>query len=158
MTEQIMSQIKKSNIHGKMMAIAVAGIMAGCADTSVNPESTAANTTDLAHCYGANVCKGHNDCKTADNACAGHASCKGTGFVAIPSKACADVGGTVKDVWRGTVKTVDLAHCYDVNVCKGHNDCKTAENACAGHASCKGTGFVGMPAKACADIGGKVGA
>jgi hypothetical protein len=63
------------------------------------------------------VCKGHNDCKTADNACAGHASCKGTGFVAMPSKACADVGGTVKDVWRGTVKTVDLAHCYDVNVC-----------------------------------------
>jgi len=47
----------------------------------------------LIHCYGANICKGHNDCKTADNACAGQASCKGTGFVAIPSKACADIGG-----------------------------------------------------------------
>jgi hypothetical protein len=31
----------------------------------------AANTssTDLAHCYGVNACKGDNDCKTASNAC-----------------------------------------------------------------------------------------
>ena len=25
----------------------------------------------------------------------------------------------------------DLVHCYGVNTCGGHNDCKTAENACA---------------------------
>ncbi|TMN38743.1 BufA2 family periplasmic bufferin-type metallophore, partial [Pseudoalteromonas piscicida] len=49
----------------------------------------------------------------------------------------------------------DLVHCYDVNTCGGHNDCKTASNACSGHASCKGTGFVSMPRKACSDIGGK---
>lgn len=48
-------------------------------------------------------------------------------------------------------------HCYGVNVCKGHNDCKTASNACAGMASCKGHGFVSMSAKACDDIGGKAG-
>jgi len=48
-------------------------------------------------------------------------------------------------------------HCYGVNVCKGHNDCKTAENACKGQAACKGHGFVAMSAKACDDIGGKVG-
>jgi len=48
-------------------------------------------------------------------------------------------------------------HCYDVNVCKGHNDCKTAENACKGQATCKGHGFVSMSAKACDDIGGTVG-
>jgi len=52
--------------------------------------------------------------------------------------------------------TIDLIHCYGVNQCKGHNDCKTADNACAGHASCKGHGFVGMPSKACNDVGGKV--
>ena len=80
------------------------------------------------------------------------------GFVAMPSKACADVGGELKDKWAGTVAKADLVHCYGVNVCKGHNDCKTADNACGGHASCKGTGFVSTPAKACADIGGKVGA
>ena len=48
-------------------------------------------------------------------------------------------------------------HCYGVNKCKGHNDCKTADNACKGHASCKGHGFVTMSAQACDHIGGKVG-
>ena len=48
-------------------------------------------------------------------------------------------------------------HCYGVNKCKGHNDCKSASNACKGHASCKGKGFVSMSAKACDHLGGKVG-
>ena len=54
--------------------------------------------------------------------------------------------------------STDLVHCYGVNACNGHNDCKTASNACKGQAGCKGQGFVAAPAKACADIGGKVGA
>ena len=49
----------------------------------------------------------------------------------------------------------DLVHCYGVNACNGHNDCKSANNACAGKASCKGHGFVAMPSKSCGDIGGK---
>ena len=48
-------------------------------------------------------------------------------------------------------------HCYGVNKCKGHNDCKTDKNACKGHASCKGMGFVSMSKHACDEIGGKVG-
>ncbi len=48
-------------------------------------------------------------------------------------------------------------HCYDVNKCKGHNDCKTAKNDCKGHASCKGQGFVSVSAKACDHLGGTVG-
>ena len=48
-------------------------------------------------------------------------------------------------------------HCYGVNKCKGHNDCKTATNACKGHASCKGQGFVSMSKRACDHVGGKVG-
>ena len=48
-------------------------------------------------------------------------------------------------------------HCFGVNKCKGHNDCKTASNACKGHASCKGQGFVGMSKHACEEIGGSVG-
>lgn len=48
-------------------------------------------------------------------------------------------------------------HCYGVNKCKGHNDCKTATNACKGQASCKGQGFVGVSEKACDHLGGKVG-
>ena len=47
-------------------------------------------------------------------------------------------------------------HCFGVNKCKGHNDCKTAQNACKGHAACKGHGFVSMSKHACSEIGGKV--
>ncbi|MGD8785144.1 MAG: hypothetical protein PVG75_11950 [Thioalkalispiraceae bacterium] len=47
-------------------------------------------------------------------------------------------------------------HCFGVNKCKGHNDCKTAKNACKGHASCKGQGFVTMSKHACEEIGGSV--
>lgn len=47
-------------------------------------------------------------------------------------------------------------HCFGVNKCKGHNDCKTESNACKGHASCKGHGFVTMSKHACEEIGGSV--
>lgn len=149
----------KKVLTGASLALAAASLMS-CSSVLEGDDvaSAASNTTDMAHCYGVNACKGHNDCNTADNACAGQGSCKGTGFVAMPTKSCADVGGKVGDEWRGTVNVADLAHCYDVNQCKGHNDCKTAENACAGHATCKGSGFVIMPEKSCKDIGGKVGA
>ena len=141
---------------GMALAIAAAGLVHS---GSLLAEShSAGGKTDLVHCYGTNICGGHNDCKTAENDCAGKASCKGTGFVAMPSKACADVGGTKKDDWVGKVSKSDLIHCYGVNVCGGHNDCKTADNSCAGQASCKGTGFVAAPAKSCTDIGGKAGA
>ena len=159
-----MNQNNITKKTGMAIAFAVAGLASGCANNqSANNSSAkqaatlANNTTDLVHCYDVNVCKGHNDCKTAENACAGQASCKGHGFVGMPSKACRDVGGKVKDKWVGPINKADLSHCYNVNLCKGHNDCKTAENACAGRASCKGHGFVAMPAKACTDIGGKNG-
>jgi hypothetical protein len=57
---------------------------------------TKAEAAETVKCYGANACKGHNDCKTADNACKGQGGCKGKGFVAIPASTCADVGGTAK--------------------------------------------------------------
>lgn len=147
-------------ISGATLAMAVASLV-GCASSGSSSSQAVASmakagTTDLAHCYGVNTCKGHNDCKTAANACAGHASCEGTGFVAIPTKACADVGGKVRDDWRGEISTAELSHCHGVNLCKGHNDCSTASNSCKGQGSCKGTGFVAIQADACEDIGGKV--
>lgn len=154
-----MNKATRKQLTGAAMALAAASLV-GCnstAETASN-SAAAAGTTDMIHCYGANVCKGHNDCKTASNACAGHGSCKGEGFVGMPSKACKDVGGKVSDEWQGSIATAELVHCYGVNICKGHNDCKTATNACAGHASCKGEGFVATTAKSCSDIGGKVGA
>ena len=146
----------KKNIPTKMkgvaLAIAAAGLVSSC---TAAPTTDDAAAVDLIHCYGVNICGGHNDCKTADNSCGGQATCKGTGFVAMPSKACADVGGSQKDDWVGEIAKTDLIHCYGVNICGGHNDCKTADNTCGGQATCKGTGFVNMSAKACADIGGK---
>lgn len=45
-------------------------------------------------------------------------------------------------------------HCFGVNKCKGHNDCKSATNACKGQAACKSQGFVSMSKHACDEIGG----
>ena len=56
-----------------------------------------------------------------------------------------------------SVNATNDVHCFGVNKCKGHNDCKTASNACKGHASCKGKGFISMPASACDHVGGTVG-
>lgn len=152
-----MNKTLKTQFSGVSLALAAASL-AACTTPNADSEAAvaAANTTDLVHCYGVNVCKGHNACKTAENACAGQASCKGTGFVAMPSKACADVGGKREDTWEGSISKADLVHCYGKNICKGHNACKTAENACAGHASCKGTGFVETTTKSCKDINGKL--
>lgn len=150
---------KSSGTTGIALALAAAGLLSvGTSFTAQADLGDKGKTVDIVHCYGVNQCGGHNDCKTADNACAGKAGCKGHGFVTMSTKACSDLGGALKDSWRGTVAKVDLKHCYGVNQCKGHNDCKTADNACAGQAACKGHGFIATPAKACEDIGGEVGA
>ena len=39
-------------------------------------------------CEGANSCKGHSACKTADNGCAGHNACKGKGFLMLSEADC----------------------------------------------------------------------
>ena len=150
----------KNTLSGVALALAAASLVAGCQSnggSSATSKTASTAKVDLIECYGVNICGGHNDCKTASNACAGHAACKGNGWVAMPAKACGDVGGKVVDKAHGSIAKADLIHCHGVNVCGGHNDCKTADNACKGHAKCKGTGFVATPAKACKDIGGKVG-
>ena len=89
--------MKKKNFPkrtGIALAIAAAGLVAGCAGYQpAATTSASAGNSDLVHCYGVNACGGHNDCKGADNACAGKASCKGTGFVTMSAKACGDIGG-----------------------------------------------------------------
>ena len=154
-----MNTRKMPKMSGIALALAAAGLMVGCAGNANSASSVvaASGSTDLIHCSGVNKCSGHNDCGTAKNSCAGKASCKGTGFVSMPSKACADIGGNVEPNWKGVVAKSDLAQCYGVNKCGGHNDCKTSENACAGKGSCKGTGFVAMGKKACDNVGGNQG-
>lgn len=107
---------------------------------------------------------------------------KKTGL-ALALAAAGMVGTSATLISTNAVAAGSDVHCYGVNKCKGHNDCKvaghkcqgyndcktakndckgqakcaTAGNKCAGHASCKGTGFVSMSAKACEDIGGVAG-
>ena len=109
--------MKSPKNTGMALAIAAAGLMG--TSTALLSTTASAAASD-AHCYGVNVCKGHNDCKvsgndckahnscktdknnckgkascsSAGNSCAGKASCKGTGFVKMSTKACADIGGT----------------------------------------------------------------
>ena len=83
-----MNAIKKTS--GIALAVAAAGLI-GCANTAGTSSSASA---ELVHCYGVTACKGHNDCKTAENACKGQAACKGHGFAAMTAEQCAAEGGT----------------------------------------------------------------
>ena len=78
----------------------VATTAATCSDLGGKMDAgagmVAAEKADTVKCYGANACKGHNDCMTATNSCKGQGGCKGQGFVLIPSGTCADVGGTTQ--------------------------------------------------------------
>ncbi|MEE9492908.1 MAG: hypothetical protein V3W04_05975 [Gammaproteobacteria bacterium] len=67
---------------------------------------------------------------------------------------CQSMNPSSTKMATASAASADLVHCYGVNQCGGHNDCKTASNSCAGHASCKGMGYVKMPTKACGDVGG----
>ena len=75
---------------GIALAIAAASMM------SITPAVAASSDSAMVKCFGVNVCKGHNDCKTANNACKGHGSCKGQGFVKMSAGACSKIGGEAK--------------------------------------------------------------
>jgi len=82
---------KAKTVTGAALALAAAGLISVSPITFAGEKSASAKV----HCYGVNKCKGHNDCKTAENACKGHAKCKGHGFVSMSAKACDHVGGKV---------------------------------------------------------------
>jgi uncharacterized membrane protein len=73
-----------------MAALAATLFVAGCASTGGGTSSSAVAdaATVKVKCYGANACRGQNECKTAMNACKGQGSCKGHGFVMMTEQAC----------------------------------------------------------------------
>lgn len=77
--------------------------------------------------------------------------------VALALAAASMVGCASNVTTKTSASVSENVHCYGVNKCKGHNDCKTASNACKGHASCKGHGFISMSASSCDHVGGKIG-
>lgn len=150
----------KAQAFPMMSGTALALIAAGLASTMTTSPvlAGAAKKVTLQHCASVNSCKGHNDCSTATNACKGQGSCKGQGFVVATSAACSAMGGKIIDAKQSVkVAASSQIHCMGANVCKGHNDCKTAANACKGHGACKGQGFVALPAATCANVGGTAG-
>lgn len=68
---------------GATIAAAAAALVVAGAATA--PQAFAG---DKGHCVGANACKGHGACKTANNACAGKNACKGTGFIKATKEEC----------------------------------------------------------------------
>lgn len=59
------------------------------------PLTLMAGDMEGGHCNGANACKGHSACKTANNGCKGQNACKGQGFVMTANEEeCTKLGGT----------------------------------------------------------------
>jgi uncharacterized membrane protein len=55
---------------------------------------------------------------------------------------------------KGQSKTSEVAHCYDVNKCKGVGDCGGPGNSCAGKNSCRRQGFIDMGKDTCLRLDG----
>ncbi|HVU00796.1 MAG TPA: hypothetical protein VHE30_03560 [Polyangiaceae bacterium] len=82
--------------HGRMIAAAAAGLLAGGMSLSARADDKA--PAAKTHCSGANACSGKGACKSATNACAGKNACKGKGWIETASaKECTDKGGKVVD-------------------------------------------------------------
>lgn len=78
-------------VSGAAIAAAAAGVfLIGTANTVMAADSA------KVHCTGANACKGHSDCKSANNECKGQNACKGKGFVKLSEQECIKKGGTVE--------------------------------------------------------------
>ncbi|MCP5150658.1 MAG: hypothetical protein H6983_08270 [Ectothiorhodospiraceae bacterium] len=76
----------KTRIAGAAVATTAAALFALAPIASVSAE-------EMVKCMGANSCKGHSSCKTANSECKGLNSCKGQGWVELSKKACEDAGG-----------------------------------------------------------------
>lgn len=75
-------------------AIATAALLiAGCASDEKIPMDKSMDDKSMGQCHGANTCKGHSACATAESACQGQNSCKGKGWVATSKADCDDKGG-----------------------------------------------------------------
>ena len=147
-----------SKFSGASLALMAASLANGAGMAATEHKKAASDSVELVHCGGVNTCAGVNECKSATNECKGHASCHGQSFTLAPAAACKNMGGkTVDPGTKTTAAASSMVHCMGANMCKGHNDCKTADNACKGQGSCKGKGFIALPASSCKAVGGKAG-
>ena len=147
-----------SKFSGATLALMAAGMANSAEMAATHGKKATSDAVELVHCAGLNTCAGVNDCKSATNECKGQAGCHGESFMLAPAASCDNMGGKIVDAGKtATAAASTLVHCMGANMCKGHNDCKTADNACKGQGSCKGKGFVAIPASSCKAVGGTAG-
>jgi hypothetical protein len=147
-----------SKFSGASLALMAASLANSAEMAATGSKMAASDSVELVHCAGLNTCAGVNDCKSATNECKGQASCHGQSFTLASKASCDNMGGKIVDPGKtATAAASSQVHCMGANMCKGHNDCKTADNACKGQGSCKGKGFVALPAASCKAVGGKAG-
>jgi hypothetical protein len=83
---------------GALLASAVATLFLATAAMAQEPGAMSSSGSQMqgatVKCIGANSCKGHSACKSAQNDCKGQNACKGKGFVNTSSQEeCAQKGG-----------------------------------------------------------------
>ena len=71
------------------------------------------------------------------------------GAVLAAAAAAAFVLGAGNSALADHHEKSEKVHCEGVNACKGHSECKTAQNECGGLNSCKGKGWVSMTSEEC---------
>jgi len=88
----------KNGTKGALMASAVAALFLASAalaqESGTAPGSASSASAPQVKCVGANDCKGHSACKSAQNDCKGKNACKGKGFVmTVSGDECTSKGG-----------------------------------------------------------------
>ncbi|HWE31563.1 MAG TPA: hypothetical protein VHB97_26360 [Polyangia bacterium] len=89
-----MTKVTKVSSRGALVAMAAAGLFAGCAGSQAG--KTTMVPTAAVQCSGINSCKGQGSCKGNENACKAKNDCKGKGWVETASAdECTSKGGKV---------------------------------------------------------------
>ena len=82
-----------------LLGAAVAGLLGAMATAKAEPiPKDKLKKMAVVPCYGVNTCKATGQCSGENHACAGQNDCRGQGWVAVPEKACAAIGGSLTAV------------------------------------------------------------
>jgi len=82
-----------------LLGAAMAGLLGAATTAKADPiPKDKLKKMAVVPCYGVNTCKALGQCSGESHACAGQNDCRGQGWVAVPEKACAAIGGSLAAV------------------------------------------------------------
>jgi len=82
-----------------LIGAALAGLLGAATGAKADPiPKDKLKKMAVVPCYGVNTCKALGQCSGENHACAGQNDCRGEGWVAVPEKACAAIGGSTAPV------------------------------------------------------------